>query len=271
MLAVAGSVAGCSGDDDTPDPAPTSTPTATATPPTPPPRATPARVPAAAACYRLTYRQAVSPTNGAPAVSCRQPHTSQTYAVGRVDNVVGGHLLAIDSTRVQEGVATTCPDALGEVVGGTLEDQRLSMLRSVWFTPSLDQAAKGAAWYRCDVVALAGAEDLVDVRGSLAGVLATTEGRDRYGMCGTASPGARSFERVPCSAAHTWRAFSVIDLDPGRYPGAQAVDEAGSGCEDAAAGVAADPLDYEWAYEGPDADQWAAGQTFIRCWAPDPA
>lgn len=261
-------VAGCSGGDEDPGPDPTPTPSATPTP-TPPPRATPVATPADDACYRLSYRQAVSPTNGATPVPCRASHTSQTYRIGRIDNVVGGHLLAVDSARVQDDVAQSCPAALGAVVGGTLEDQRLSMLRSVWFTPSLDQSDKGAAWYRCDVVALAGAEDLVELRGSLAGALDTPEGRDRYGMCGTAGPAARSFERVPCSAPHTWRAFSVIPLDPGRYPGTPAVDDAGAACEDAAAGVAADPLDYQWAYEGPDAEEWAAGQTFVRCWAPD--
>lgn len=268
MLLLAVGLVGCTSDDEPPEPTPTPTPTATPTP-TPPPRAVPARVPDADACYRLSYKQAVSPTNGANAVPCTGPHTSQTYAVGRVDNVVAGHLLAIDSRQVQDGVATTCPAGLDEVVGGTLQDQRLSMLRSVWFTPSLDQAGKGAAWYRCDVVALGGAQDLVEVTSSLEGVLDTPQGRDRFGMCGTASPSARGFERVPCAADHTWRAFSVIPLDEGPYPGRQAVDDAGAGCEDAAAGVAADPLDYEWASEGPDAEQWAAGQTFVRCWAPD--
>ena len=48
-----------------------------------------------------------------------------------------------------------------------------------------------------------------------------------------------------------------------------AVDQTGSGCEEAAVDVVDDPLDYQWAYEGPDADEWAAGQTFVRCWAPD--
>ncbi|MCW2814474.1 MAG: hypothetical protein JWN84_1929 [Nocardioides sp.] len=271
-LAALGSLVACTDDagDLAPGPSASASSTSSATPtPTPPPRAEPVVVPPASGCYRLTYRQAVSPTNGEDAVPCRGPHTSQTYDVGPLDNVVAGHLLAVDSARVQDAVAQDCPAALGRVVGGTAEDLRLSMLRSVWFTPSLEQSGKGAAWYRCDVVALAGAEELLSVRGSLAGVLDTEDGRDRYGMCGTAGPGARDFERVPCSAGHTWRAFSVIDLGTGRYPGPGAVDSAGSACETAAAEVADDPLDYDWAYEGPDADEWAAGQTFVRCWAPD--
>lgn len=267
VITLAIALTACSGGDE-PDAAPTPTPTPTATAtPTPPPAAVPARVPPDDACYDLSFRQAVSPTNGEDAVACRRAHTSQTYEVGQVDNVVGGHLLAIDSARVQSEVATTCPSTLGDLVGGSLEDQRLSMLRSVWFTPSLEQADKGAAWYRCDVVALAGAEDLVEVTGSLDGILDTTEGRDRFGMCGTASPSARGFERVPCSADHSWRAFSVIALDEGDYPGAAQVDTRGNECEDAAAGVVDDPLDYEWAYEGPDRAEWRTGQTFIRCWA----
>jgi hypothetical protein len=265
-------LAGCSGDDPAPTdvPTPTTTATATASPtPTAPPTATPVRSPAKNACYRLTYRQAVSPTSSTPSTSCRSVHTSQTYQVGRIDNVVDGHLLAVDSARVQDDVAERCPAALGKAVGGTVEAQRLSMLRSVWFTPSLAQSGKGAAWYRCDVVALAGAKDLIDVRGSLAGVLDTERGRDRYGMCGSARPDSARFERVPCSARHTWRAFSVIGLAGRRYPGAKAVTAAGSACEEAAVDVVDDPLDYQWAYEGPDADEWAAGQTYVRCWAPD--
>ena len=39
-------------------------------------------------------------------------------------------------------------------------------------------------------------------------------------------------------------------------------------CQDAARDRAEDPLDYEWGLEGPDEAQWAAGQRFVRCWAP---
>lgn len=261
---------GCSGDDE-PDAAPTPTPTPTPTAtPTPPPTAAPVKDPRDEACYVLTFDEAVSPTASDNAVGCLRPHTAQTFAVGRVDNLVEGHLLAIDSQRVQDGVAADCPAALGKAAGGTRRDLRLSMLRAVWFTPTLEQAAEGAAWYRCDVVVLAGEGRLVSVRRPLVGVLDTPEGRERFAMCGTASPDAKAFERVPCSADHTWRAFEVIGLPAGKYPGRAAVAEAGEGpCEDAAAGVADDPLDYDWAYEGPDAEQWAMGQTFIRCWAPD--
>ena len=277
LAVVALLLAGCSGNDPsdaTPgaaaSPAPaTPTPTPTATP-TPPPTATDAPRPERGTCHRLTFDEVLSPTAAKPAFGCKQTHTAETYAVGTVANLADGHLLAVDSRQVQRQVATTCPDALPDVVGGSLDDLRLSMLRPVWFTPTVEEYDAGSDWYRCDVVALAGADRLTRVRGSLTGVLDTAQGRDTYGMCGTAGPDDADFQRVPCAEGHSWRAFSAIALPQGDYPGRAAVASAGQEpCRDAASRVADDPLDYEWGFEGPDADQWAAGQTFIRCWTPD--
>ncbi|CAN5524836.1 hypothetical protein BH11ACT8_BH11ACT8_07180 [soil metagenome] len=262
---------GCDGSTDaSPEPAPATSSTPTEPTATPPPRATPAPRPAADACYDLTYDEAVAPTASMKTVPCKRRHSAQTYFVGEVANVVDGHLLAVDSDRVQQHVAASCPAKLAAAVGGSRDDVRLSMLRAVWFTPTVEQSDEGAAWYRCDVVALAGAEELADVRGSLEGILDTDAGRNTYGMCGTAGPDEPGFTRVPCGDEHSWRAFSVIDLPGGRYPGRPAVTQAGeTPCQEAAADIADDPLDYEWGFEGPDAEQWAAGQTFVRCWAPD--
>jgi len=259
-------LAGCSaGPDAGPDDVPSPTPT-------PPPTATAAPSPTEDGCYRLDFEEAVSPTSTAPARPCGRPHTAETYRVGRVDNVEEGHLLAIDSDRVQDQVATTCRGAFGAAVGGDQAQQRLSMLRPVWFTPTLQQSGAGADWYRCDVVALQGGDRLTSLRASLRGVLATPEGRETYGMCGTAAPDAADFERVPCRLPHSWRAVEVVALTPGAdgaYPGVDAARAAGQQqCEDAGRSAAADPLDFEWSYEFPEADQWAKGQTFGRCWVP---
>lgn len=167
-------------------------------------------------------------------------------------------------------MAAACPAALPKVVGGSRDALDLSMLRAVWFTPTVEEYDAGADWYRCDVLALAGADRLMRVRGSLTGVLDTQQGRDTYGMCGTAGPDSAAFRRVPCSESHSWRAISVIRLPGGAYPGRAEVARAGEEpCRDAAADAADDPLDYRWAFEGPDAAQWRAGQTFIRCWTPN--
>lgn len=259
-----GPLAACSdGGDDPVEPRPTATP-ATQTPAPPPPAA-----PKVGACYDLPFDAAVAPTVDAPPVPCSKPHTAQTVYVGRIDAVVGGHLVAVDSARVQAQVAEECPRRLGRYVGGSARSLRLSMLRPVWFTPTLEQSDAGADWFRCDAVLLAGSSELAKVRGSFARALAGRAPRPAHAMCGTAAPDAKDFQRVPCSARHTWRAVDVVTFRSGRYPGEKAVRAAGrSVCEDAGAEVADDPLDFRWGYEWPTRDQWRTGMTFGRCWAP---
>ena len=259
-------LAGCSGDegDD-----PTSSPTTTA--PSPPPTAVPPpRPPKEGACYRLSFRQALAPTSARKPTPCDRTHTAETYAVGTLDTVVDGHLLAVDSDRVQAQVADTCPDTLAQFLGGDGADLRLSMIRPVWFTPSLAQSDRGADWYRCDVVVVAGDEELAEPDTSLRGALDKEAVRDRYAMCGTAPPDDEDFERVICSAAHSWRAIQVVPYEAGKYPGEQAVrDQLEAPCENAGLDVASDPLDYQWGYEYPTKEQWEMGQTWGLCWAPD--
>ncbi|WP_341805393.1 septum formation family protein [Nocardioides ochotonae] len=264
-------LAGCTGDTgDTDGPSgPDRTATGSAAPtPAPTARAVPA--PKVGSCHRLTYAQAVAPTAPEGSVPCAQPHTSITYAAGALDDVVRGHLVAVDSARVQEQVARTCPRELQGFLGGTPDDLRLSMLRPIWFTPTVEQSDEGARWYRCDVIEVTAGKRLVPLGRDLRGALGRTDDRERYAMCGTAAPDAASFRRVPCAEPHTWRAISVVDLPDGAYPGTDAVRDAGQApCEDAGRDVAADPLSFTWGYEWPTREQWAAGQTYGRCWAPD--
>lgn len=256
-------LAGCTGDDEPPAPAaaPESSPSSAVPPPA---------EPADRACYALEHGDALSATSDAAPVDCSTSHTTMTFHVGEIDAVVDGHLLAVDSEHVQAQVASRCPALLPAFVGGTIEDRRLSMLRSVWFTPSLEDSDAGADWFRCDVVALAGEGELAPLTGRLADVLSRPSGRNTYGMCGTAEPGSPRFDRVICSRKHTWRAIAVVPLRGSGYPGEARVRSAGQQrCEDAGAAAADDALDYRWGYEWPTADQWDAGQTYGICWAPD--
>ena len=184
--------------------------------------------------------------------------------------MVDGHLLAVDSDRVQAQVADTCPKALAGFLGGEQADLRLSMIRPVWFTPSVAESDRGADWYRCDVVVVAGDKELAEPDASLEGALGDEAERDRYAMCGTAAPDDEDFERVICSVEHSWRAIQVVPYEPGKYPGEQAVrDPLESPCEDAGLDFADDPLDYQWGYEYPTKEQWEMGQTWGLCWAPE--
>ena len=265
-------LAACTSDDEKPSADPSSTPSPTvATAPTPPPPA-----PALGACYRLSYDEAVAPTNEDTPVSCDKGHTTQTFAVGQLDLVTNGHLLAVDSDEVRAQVAQRCPAQLGAYVGATEEQLRLSLLRAVWFTPTIEQSDAGAAWYRCDVIAVSGDKQVAKFDHNIFEALKKPEGRTEFALCGTAQPGTAAFARVLCREDHSWRAIAVIDLSAksadGAYPGTAAVKDAGQdACDDAARAIASDALDYEWGYEWPTKDQWQAGQTYGRCWSPDPA
>ena len=267
---VAGLLAGCSAFDgsSTPDPAPTPREPDLATS-TPEPMSIPP-APEELACYRLGYPQALAPTNQVKPAPCGTAHTALTFEVGPLDTVVDGHLLAVDSRHVQEFVAERCPQEFGKFVGGTLQDQRMTMLRAVWFTPTVKQSDRGADWYRCDVIALAGDGALARLTGRMSGVLDTPEGRAEYAMCGTAEPGAADFERVVCTRSHSWKAISTFTFEEDEYPGEQIVRSQGeTACEDAGRNVAADSLNFQWGYEWPTEEQWDAGQNYGLCWAPD--
>ena len=274
--AVALVLGGCSGGDDadrsasSPSPSPSVSVSATGSP-SPSAAAPLPQPPRDRACYRLDYAEAVAPTVDAAEVPCKRPHTSKTFSVGELDTVVDGHLLAVDSARVRDQVASTCPKRFADFVGGTKEDRRLSMLRPVWFTPTVEESDAGASWFRCDAVALAADERLAPLStGRLQGALDRTDDRDRYAMCGTAAPGTPGFERVICSSDHSWRAVATVPFDDGRYPGVAKVRTAGDApCKDAGADAAGGDLDYKWGYEWPTAAQWRAGQTYGLCWAPD--
>ena len=268
-------LAGCTSADSEPDPGPTasspaasSQTTGSAAPTPTPARAVPS--PPDRACYAYPYRSAVAPVAHGEPVPCDDAHTAITFRVGDLDTVVDGHLLSVDSRRVQEQVARECPAAFDAFVGGTDEVRRLTMLRPVWFTPSLRESDKGANWYRCDAVAIASDERLAPLVGRLQGVLGKPLARQRYAICGTAAPDSPGFERVICAQAHAWKAISTIDVSGTTYPGVERARAAGQQpCQDAANAIAADPLSYQWGYEWPTAEQWRAGQHYGLCWAPD--
>ena len=229
--------------------------------------------PRQAACYRLTTSQLTQPTNDSDPVPCSGPHTAQTIYVGRLDTVVDGHAVAVDSATVQRQVATTCPRKLAAYVGGSTDARRLSRFNVVWYSPTLEQSDQGADWFRCDAIAFAGMERLASLPGTrrLHRVLDKKGALDDYGLCGTAAPGARSFERVICGKRHSWKAIDTIGLAGGTsYPGTAAVRRGGdSDCKDEARARSGDSLKYQYGWEWPTRQQWQRGQRYGFCWVPD--
>ncbi len=271
LVALVALVTGCSPDHASPTTSPTtSTPPATTPSPTDSPSASPAPSPGPRpvknGCHRMSFAQAVAPVVSGKDLSCAKPHTSQTFKIGRLSLVSSGHLVAVDSPSVQSAVAASCRSLLGPHVGASPTQLRLSMVQTVWFTPSVADAAAGADWFRCDVVALARAGRLALLPRTSAGMAGSS---DNFAMCGTASPAAASFERVPCSARHAWVAVSAVPLPGKTYPSvAAATAQMQSACRSAARSRADDPLDFTWSEERPSREQWDAGRRYGICWAP---
>lgn len=247
-------------DPDSPGSEPVASDTASVPPPPRPP---------VGGCYRLRRGDAVSPTSGRRPVRCRTRHTSATFHVGRLDPSIGGRRRAVDARVVRARVARECATRLPRHLGGGVRALRLSMLTSVWFTPTVEESEAGARWFRCDVIALASSGRLLDLPRATRGLLATRAGRERFGMCGTAAPGSRAFERVACQSRHAWVAVAAVDLGGPGYPAPSRVAaRMEPACREAARARSDDPLDLTWSEERPTRAQWRAGRRYGLCWVP---
>lgn len=258
-------LAGCSSSTSS---SPATGPTQVLTPSSPtssasrPPKPDPP--PPGRACYRLGYADALAPTSDKTPVPCASLHTAVSFYVGSYDRS-----LPVDGPRVHQLVSTQCPRRFATFAGGTLADRRLSLLRTVWFTPTVEQADLGAHWFSCVAIALRDDQHLALLRTRVEGALDTAAGRASFGLCGTAQPGTSGFAQRICAAPHAWKALQTVPFAPGRYPGTSKVREAGQTvCKDAGRAVASDPLNYRWSYQWPTLAQWKAGQTYGVCWAP---
>ena len=214
-------------------------------------------------CHALSWRQALAPEAQVDAVRCRQPHTAQTFAVGRLDLDSGAH--AVDSAQVQRRVRRTCTARLPRHLGTSPRDLRLTMAQAVWFTPGVDQVEAGANWFRCDVVVVAAQKKLLRLPPRTKGWGTAPA----IAMCATAEPGTKAFDRVACGSTHSWVAVSTVDLPGRRLPRPQQVQaRMDPVCRAAARSRASDPLSFTWSQESPTQEQWDAGRRYGICWAP---
>ena len=267
LVVLAGSTGGS--PQGSSDPSRTASRSAVVTNAAPPPAA-----PSEGACYRLSRDQLTRSSNDSAAVPCTARHTARTIYVGHLDTVVHGHSVAVGSDVVRRQLASTCSRKLASYLGGSKSTRHLSRFNVVWFSPTPAQSDRGAAWFRCDVIAFARADALLDLPESagrkLKGVLDRPGALDTYGLCGTATPGSRGFERVACAKKHSWKAVDTIPLNGGRaYPGVAVVRKAGdAACKAKARARAADTLKFKYGWEWPTREQWSSGQHFGYCWVP---
>ena len=222
-------------------------------------------VPEVGECRAFGLDAALAPVSRVDPRPCHRTHTAQTFLVGRLDLVQDGRRLAVDSPAVQARPAERCDDRLPRHLRADARALRLSMVQAVWFTPSVEDAAAGADWFRCDVVVLGAPDRLLPLPARTAGI-GTPE---RFAMCATAEPGTAAFARVACSRPHSWRAVSTVDLAGPEVPTpAEAATRMEAPCRAVARARAGDPLDFAWSQESPTREQWAAGQRHGICWVP---
>jgi hypothetical protein len=227
-----------------------------------------APTPEVGSCHKLTFQQATVATAEQEPVPCNRAHTTVTIAVGALDQIRDGHLLAVDSDQVQTKLNELCPKPLVTFLGGSDEDRELSQFKAAWFTPSLREADLGANWFRCDVLALKGDSTLMNLPTRLKGILNKPAGA-QFATCGTGSPDRAGFAKVACKAPHQWRAAKSIQLPAdAKYLDAGASSAADQRCKDVAAGAAGNNLKFTWGFTWPPRDQWAAGKRAGICWLP---
>jgi len=229
--------------------------------PAPPPS------PPEGACYRLRFGELAQSASNDHPYPCGRRHTTQTIFVGRLHTRSG-----VDSDAARAQMARACPRKLARFLGGSRTDRHLSRFNVVWFAPSPEQAAAGARWFRCDVIAFGRPDHLYPLPRPrrLEGILDSSAALDSYGLCGTAAPGSSHFERVICARHHSWRAVSTIGFSGDTYPGRHTVRDTGNDmCRERARAQSGYSLTFRYGWEWPTRQQWSNGQHYGFCWAPD--
>ena len=219
-------------------------------------------------CHAMTLRQVTATSADGTSTDCLHRPTTITVAVG--DLLVKGRKVAPGSPAAQNLMRTTCEARTAAWLGAGKDELRTSRLTAVWFVPTPEQQQAGATWFRCDVIGFDRGDHLFplpaphELQGALRG-----DGGARYALCGTAKPGSPKFQRVTCSLAHSWRAISAIELaGSAKYPGEAAVRDGGTRTCSKQAHDASGATRYDYGWEWPTKQQWAAGQHYGYCWVP---
>jgi hypothetical protein len=226
-------------------------------------RVTPPRL---GSCRLLTPADVRRPDNSSPVVPCRQRHTAETFAIGTLPASTGS---SYDDRRHGAWVYHHCQQDFEHFLG--VDDSLALRIRLswAWFRPSQDEWAKGARWYRCDVVG--GADDATRYRPLpvTARGLFSRRQPDQWLTCARGATVTGSV-KVPCSQQHDWRAVTAVKVgQPGDpYPGDRVVQvRSRDYCSDWVGAWMHYPTDYEFGYTWFHQAEWQAGNRRSVCWA----
>jgi Septum formation len=224
-------------------------------------------VPDLGACRLLSPHDVSQPSNATEPVSCGQPHTAQTYAVGPLPAQFAH--ASYDDDGVAAFAYKTCSSKFIRFTGADASLAMRSILSWAWFRPSQAAWDDGARWYRCDVVG-GGQQSrtLVDLPSRTKGLLL---GRpdDDWMVCARGATVSGSV-KIPCSQKHDWRAVTTIVLgsagDP--YPGDEVAKARTRDFCSKSVGAWLDyPVDYDFGFSWFHEVEWDAGNRRSVCWA----
>jgi hypothetical protein len=223
-------------------------------------------------CRLLQRDDVAAPTDDTRPVRCRQPHTAQTFHVGRVPADVVGDRAEPDTEAIAGYVTPRCNRLFARWIGGDRDTRILSRLHSVWFLPDDEDLALGARWFRCDAVAYGSGDEPARLPADVAGALDGDDALGDFGLCSEGSPEREDSVLLMCDRRrHDWRAFAVQRLEPGRrdsYPSRQARRQARRSCSDAAREELDFPLEWRYGWQPPSRRAWSTGVRHGLCWVP---
>jgi len=224
--------------------------------------------PEVGACRVLTPDDALQPTNASRVVDCDERHTAETFAVDDLPDELKDEDYA--SPKLAAFAYEACSSKLQHYLGGDESTVMRTIVSWVWFRPSEKAWAKGARWYRCDVVGGgAGSTSYVALPTTVEGLLAAQPPNDEWMACVNGSS-VQSAPKIPCSAKHTWRAVTTIKVgDPGDpYPGDKTVEATTRDyCSSSVGAWLGYPPDYDFGYTWFHRAEWDAGNRRSVCWA----
>lgn len=217
-------------------------------------------------CRPLTPADVARPSNATRTVSCEDPHTAVTIAVGELPPALAD--AGYDDPALGRFAYRTCSEAFMTHLGADESLVMRTVLNWAWFRPSEKAWGEGARWYRCDLVG-GGPQSVayVDLPPVTRNLLLKPE--DRWLVCAN-GPTVTGSVKIPCSQPHTWRAVTTIKLGEPEddYPGDRVVEvRTRDYCSDSVGAWLGYPVDYDFGYTWFHRAEWEAGNRRSVCWA----
>ncbi|KAA1417779.1 hypothetical protein F0U44_15940 [Nocardioides humilatus] len=224
-------------------------------------------VPDVGTCRVLTPEDVAQPANATRTVSCKERHTAETFATGKLPGEFDDVDYNADS--VGEFAYKTCTKKFAEFIGADDSVVLRTIVTWAWFRPSEKAWDDGARWYRCDVVGGSDASTEYRPLPPTANGMLLGRPDDRWLVCASGSTVTEG-EKVPCSQAHEWRAATTIKLgEPDdKYPGDEVVvSRTKAFCATSIKAWLNYPAQFEYAYTSFHRAEWEAGNRRSVCWA----